>query len=108
MKYSTSLFLFLLFFSSGFTQTVKSISLEDCYQKAFEADPLGQKSELLAQSTALQIEKLETDRLPQISWNASAVLQTEVVKFPFEFLQRPFYVFTFFTRNTHHFLSPFF
>lgn len=67
----------------GFTQTAK-ISLSDCYQKARAYYPLYGQTALLEQANAVQLERIQKERLPEITWNAQASLQSEVVKFPFQ------------------------
>lgn len=67
----------------GITQTAK-ISLADCYQKARAHYPLYSQPALLEQANAVQLERIQKERLPEISWNAQASLQSEVVEFPFQ------------------------
>lgn len=80
--------LILLVLSLGpflvFSQPVQILKLEDCYGKAKAHYPLYLQSALLAQATQVQLDRLHAERLPQISWNAQASLQTENVKFPFD------------------------
>ena len=68
---------------TGFTQTAK-ISLADCYEKARTSYPLYAQTGLLEQTNALQLERIQKERLPEITWNAQASLQSEVVSFPFQ------------------------
>ena len=68
----------------SFTQTVKTVSLEECYQQAIASYPLGGKDALLQQSQAVRLEKLDAQKLPSIYWNAKASVQTENVELPFE------------------------
>ncbi|MCP3933687.1 MAG: TolC family protein [Bacteroidetes bacterium] len=81
--------LLILLFQScfwiAFTQTVKNVKLVECYDYAIKADPLNAKKSLLASSTSLHLEKLEISKMPNISWQALASIQTEVIEFPFEF-----------------------
>ncbi|MCB0578730.1 MAG: TolC family protein [Phaeodactylibacter sp.] len=67
----------------GLTQTAK-ISLADCYEKAQAHYPLYGQTALLEQANAIQLERIRKERLPEISWNAQASLQSEVVEFPFQ------------------------
>ncbi|HQU58551.1 MAG: TolC family protein [Phaeodactylibacter sp.] len=80
--------LILLVLSLGpffaFSQPPQTLKLEDCYEKAKANYPLYQQSALLAQATQVQLDRIHSERLPQISWNAQASLQTENVKFPFD------------------------
>ncbi len=77
--------LFQFCFWIAFTQTVKNVKLVECYNYAIKADPLNAKKSLLASSTSLHLEKLEISKMPNISWQALASIQTEVIEFPFEF-----------------------
>lgn len=65
-------------------QPVKTLKLEECYEKARLNYPLYKQSALLAQATQVQLDRIRAERLPQISWNAQASLQTETVEFPFD------------------------
>lgn len=84
MKNNLILLLLLLGPLSAFSQAAKTLKLEDCYEKAREHYPMYQQSALLAQATQVQLERIQAERLPQISWNAQASLQTETVAFPFD------------------------
>lgn len=75
-------FLCLLFVLPGWAQ--EPLSLEQAYQLAEQAYPLTAQGGLLRSASALRQEGIDKARLPQISWNAQASLQSEVVEFPFE------------------------
>lgn len=83
MKKTTFLFAILIAPFLGFTQAVK-ISLADCYQKARANYPIYNQTALLEQANALQLERIQKERLPEITWNAQASMQSEVVEFPFQ------------------------
>ena len=74
----------MLLLYPGFTQTVKSVALVDCYEKAKAAYPLSEKGSLLQQSQAVRLEKLDAQKLPSVFWNAQASIQSENVELPFE------------------------
>ncbi len=83
MKKTPLLFAILIAPFLGFTQTVK-ISLADCYQKSRANYPIYKQTALLEQANALQLERIQKERLPEVTWNAQASLQSEVVEFPFQ------------------------
>ena len=83
-KTLATLALMLIFFSPLFTQVDNLIRLEECYKKAWQTHPLSGKGDILDRLTAVQLDKISTDELPIISWNAQASMQTETVEFPFE------------------------
>jgi outer membrane protein TolC len=60
------------------------LRLEQAYSMAEQAHPLSQQGGLLRSASALRQEQIDKARLPHISWNAQASLQSEVVEFPFE------------------------
>ncbi|MCB0568848.1 MAG: TolC family protein [Phaeodactylibacter sp.] len=84
MKHKLILLLTALGPFFALAQPQQTLRLEDCYAKAQAHYPLYQQSALLAQATQVQLDKLQAERLPQISWNAQASLQTETVSFPFD------------------------
>lgn len=75
-------FLCLLFALPGWAQ--EPLSLEQAYELAEQAYPLTTQGGLLRSASAVRQEEIDKARLPQISWNAQASLQSEVVEFPFE------------------------
>ena len=60
------------------------LRLEQAYSLAEQAHPLTAQGGLLRSASVLRQEQIDKARLPQISWNAQASLQSEVVEFPFE------------------------
>lgn len=62
----------------------ESLSLQQAYEMAKQADPIAAQGGLLRTASSLRHEQIDKARLPQISWNAQASLQSEVVEFPFE------------------------
>jgi outer membrane protein TolC len=84
MKITPVLWLLVLFLPPGFTQTDKSLALEECYKKAMESYPLTAKTGLLQQASGLKLEQLDAARRPVIDWQGQASYQSETVQFPFE------------------------
>jgi outer membrane protein TolC len=84
--YQTALVIFIVpgFFYPSFTQTDKSIALTDCYKQAWAAHPLSQKEQLLSRVSSVELEKIRASRLPELSWNAQATIQSETVDLPFD------------------------
>ena len=60
------------------------LSLQEAYELAEQAYPLTAQGGLLRSASAIRQEQIDKGRLPQISWNAQASLQSEVVSLPFE------------------------
>jgi outer membrane protein TolC len=84
MKWLTTATLVFTFFYSGFTQTGKFITLASCYQKAIALDPTQKQLDLLDQANQLQLDKINLQQKPTITWNANASLQSEAIALPFE------------------------
>ncbi len=84
MRIPALLILILLSLGPAFTQPARSLTLEECYQKAKAIDPLSQKGQLLEQAQALRLDNIDAARLPEIILNGEARLQSENVKSPFE------------------------
>ena len=84
MKWLTTVTLVFAFFYSGFTQTGKFITLEECYQQAIALDPTQKQLNLLDQANQLQLDKINLQQKPTITWNANASLQSETIELPFE------------------------
>ena len=84
MKSLITLGLMVLFFCSGFTQTGKSLKLEECYQMAKANHPLQKQSEIIANTHQLRLEKIDLERQPTLSWNANTSFQSEAVNLPLE------------------------
>jgi outer membrane protein TolC len=78
------LFLGILFFATGFTQTANGVRLEQCYAWAEAAYPLREKTPLLEQAAQLRIDQARIERLPQVEARFLAGLQSEVPDFPFD------------------------
>ncbi|MCB9284455.1 MAG: TolC family protein [Lewinellaceae bacterium] len=76
------LFTICLLAQAGFTQTVKPVSLTECYQWAEEAYPLGEKLPLLERAQDLRIEQIRSERMPSLDANFMAGFQSEVPHFP--------------------------
>ena len=75
------LFFILLFSVSLTAQTVEKLTLDDCYTWATENYPLAKQRGLIKQNTALTINTLEKNYLPQIELNAQGSYQSEVTQF---------------------------
>ncbi|MCB0632468.1 MAG: TolC family protein [Saprospiraceae bacterium] len=60
----------------------QSLSLDACYELARSNYPLLRQQSINEQITALQLEKLDLQKLPQISWNAQATYQSESIEVP--------------------------
>lgn len=84
MKSLPLLILAAIFSWPLFTQTGKSISLQECYNLAISQYPIQRQKALIQQISTLNLEKIIAQKLPKIEWNASASLQTETVGLPFE------------------------
>lgn len=84
MKKAAFLVAMLLSGSPLFTQSVNPLELTGAYGKAIEQHPLGQRTSLLAEATAIQLEQIDAGRLPEIDLMANARLQSENVKVPFQ------------------------
>ena len=76
---------FLLFMLLGTTaltaQTTDKISLDDCYNWTTDNYPIAKQRGLIKQNTALTINTLEKNLLPQIELNAQGSYQSEVTEF---------------------------
>ena len=60
----------------------KSITLEECYQLVTENYPLAKQSKLLDAQNKLDAEVIATSKLPQLSLDAQATYQSDVIEFP--------------------------
>lgn len=58
------------------------LNLEQCYELARTNYPLLQQHKINEQITALQLEKLDLQKMPQINWNAQATYQSESIEVP--------------------------
>ncbi len=82
MKWATILFPTLFFTVLGVAQ--ESLTLFECYGLAMANHPVGEKRALLSSVFEKEIDKLKSDRLPQINLFALAGIQSETIEFPFE------------------------
>ncbi len=82
----TIFLLFSLFFpGAAAAQSDSQLKLEECYRLVQENDPAAARTALLQRGSELRTAQIDADRLPSISWNASAAIQTETVDLPIEF-----------------------
>lgn len=63
----------------GFTQTVKEISLSECFTWAKETYPAFQQQEINTQITNLKLEQIDIQKMPTINWNAQMTFQSEAI-----------------------------
>ncbi|MGB5387719.1 MAG: TolC family protein [Eudoraea sp.] len=73
-------YLFLLMSLGAFAQ--ESLTLNDCYHLVDINYPLVQQTDLLEKQNAIDIEAIETERLPQLNLTAQATYQSEVIEIP--------------------------
>lgn len=79
MKHLSSYLIVLVSFGA-FAQ--EPLSLNDCYNLVDTNYPLARQSELYEKQNAIDIEAIETDRLPELNLNAQATYQSEVIEIP--------------------------
>ncbi|WP_308992415.1 TolC family protein [Mariniflexile litorale] len=60
----------------------QSISLEECYILVTENYPLAKQAKLLDTQNKLDLEVISTSKLPQLSLDAQATYQSDVIEFP--------------------------
>ena len=65
---------------SGFAQ--EQLTLQECYSLVAKNYPLAHQSVLLEQQNALDLEVIETDRLPELGFSAQATYQSDVIEVP--------------------------
>lgn len=70
-------------------QQDQSLTIEQCYALAEQNYPLIKQYALLDQSRDYNLSNVARSRLPQISLNAKATYQSDVVKIPIDFSQFP-------------------
>jgi len=58
------------------------LTLNDCYNLVDTNYPLAQQSDLFEKQNEIDIEAIETERLPQLNLNAQATYQSEVIEVP--------------------------
>jgi outer membrane protein TolC len=63
----------------GFSQSVNQLTLTECFDWAKAAFPLMKQKEIAETITAIQLEQLELQKKPSISWNAQMTFQSEAV-----------------------------
>jgi len=73
------LIILLIIPTFGFSQTVKEVSLSECYTWAKETYPLFQQQEISNQITKLKLEQLDIKKMPTINWNAQMTFQSEAI-----------------------------
>ena len=76
------LFIILLLLISLPGVAQQSITLEECYQLVTENYPLAKQSKLLHAQNELDSEVIATSKLPQLSLDAQATYQSDVIEFP--------------------------
>ena len=74
------LIVIVLFSLSSVAQ--QSISLEECYQLVTENYPLAKQSQLFEAQNKLDADVISTSKLPQLSLDAQATYQSEVIEIP--------------------------
>ena len=79
MKHLSS-YLIVLVSLGAFAQ--EPLTLNDCYNLVDTNYPLARQSELYENQNAIDIEAIETDRLPELNLNAQATYQSEVIEIP--------------------------
>ena len=79
MKHLSS-YLIVLVSLSAFAQ--QPLSLNDCYNLVDTNYPLARQSDLYEKQNTIDIEAIETERLPQLNLNAQATYQSEVIEIP--------------------------
>ncbi|MBT8181029.1 MAG: TolC family protein [Eudoraea sp.] len=79
MKHLSS-YLIVLVSLGAFAQ--EPLTLTDCYNLVDTNYPLARQSELYEKQNAIDIEAIETDRLPELNLNAQATYQSEVIEIP--------------------------
>jgi outer membrane protein TolC len=75
------LFFILLYSASLTAQSIDKVTLDDCYTWAASNYPVAKQRGLIKQNTALTINTLEKNLLPQIELNAQGSYQSEVTTF---------------------------
>lgn len=79
MKKIVAIIILFITFAANAQQT---LSLEDCYTLANKNYPIAKQTDLLKQKSAIDIDALNTGKLPKIDLNAQATYQSEVTQFP--------------------------
>lgn len=79
MKHITLILILLMSLSSKAQQ---SITLEECYDLVTKNYPLAKQVKLLAAQNKLDLDVISTSKLPQLSLDAQATYQSDVIQFP--------------------------
>lgn len=79
-KLSTLLIIFLTI--SAFSQ--EKLSLEECYILVNKNYPIAKQTELFAKQNKLDVERIRTEKLPQLNVEAQATLQSDVIELPID------------------------
>jgi outer membrane protein TolC len=74
--------LFALILLPFFATAQENLSLDNCYALANANYPLAKQTELLQQKSALEIDAINTGKLPKIDLNAQATYQSDVTELP--------------------------
>ncbi|WP_458627012.1 TolC family protein [Winogradskyella sp. PC D3.3] len=75
--------LIILFLLVGLPNVAQqSITLEECYDLVIENYPLAKQSKLFEAQNKLDAEVISTSKLPQLSLDAQATYQSDVIEFP--------------------------
>ncbi|WP_055435804.1 TolC family protein [Lacinutrix algicola] len=79
MKYIT---LILILLTSLTSKAQQSITLEECYDLVTKNYPLAKQVKLLDEQNKLDLDVISTSKLPQLSLDAQASYQSDVIQFP--------------------------
>ncbi|MCX7549572.1 TolC family protein [Xanthomarina sp. F2636L] len=82
MKTTFSILVFFLFVTLSWAQ--QQITLETCYQLVSENYPLVKQSTLLESKTQLELDAIDTAKLPQLGFDAQAAYLSDVTQIPLE------------------------
>lgn len=74
------IFAVFLFFNSLMLFSQEKISLNYCYQRAYENHPLTGKAEILQRQTDSDIDALRAQQMPKLDFEAQATYQSDVIK----------------------------
>ena len=77
---SFAFYVILIFSVSTYAQ--QSISLEDCYKLVTTNYPLAQQRALLDQQNAIDLDVIDTGKLPQFELSTQATYQSDVIELP--------------------------
>ncbi|MCX7549105.1 TolC family protein [Xanthomarina sp. F1114] len=82
MKTIISIWVFILF--TAFSWSQQQITLETCYQLVSENYPLAKQKALLESKTQLELDAIDTAKLPQLGFDAQAAYLSDVTQIPLE------------------------